>query len=64
MECTVWCWGWYALANVMHIFEGGKALRVDIFVYAIEQGRWWGDGETQVRGWDDDAEWWPRTDGW
>jgi len=56
MECTVWFWWRHALADVEDVLEGGEAVGVCVFVYAVEEGGWWGDGESETVGRDFDAE--------
>jgi len=49
-------WWRYALADVEDVLEGGEAVGVCVFVYTVEEGGWWGDGEAQAVGRDLDAE--------
>jgi len=52
----VWFWWRHALADVEDVLEGGEAVGVCVFVYAVEEGGWWGDGESETVGRDFDAE--------
>ena len=49
-------WWRDALAYVEDVLEGGKAMGVCVFVYAVEEGGWGCDGEAQAVGRDFDAE--------
>jgi hypothetical protein len=39
---------WYALAYSERVLEGGKSMYVDVFVDAIEQGRWLCDRKMKI----------------